>query len=116
MNRVSYFEMSALDMDRAKAFWEKTFGWEFQKYDGMDYYAVKTGSGSDGIDGGLSVREKDNQVVNNIEVADLDKTVEAIVQNGGKILVPKTEIPGMGHYAIFVDSEDNTFSVMQNNG
>jgi hypothetical protein len=113
MNRVSYFEFSALDMNRAKAFWEKTFGWEFQKYEGMDYYAVKTGKAGDGIDGGLSPREKDNQVVNNIDVANIDQTVKDIVRNGGTILVPKTEIPGMGHYAIFTDSEDNTFSIMQ---
>ena len=113
MNRVSYFEMSALDMNRAKAFWEKTFGWEFQKYEGMDYYAVKTGKDGAGIDGGLSQREKDNQVVNNIEVASIDQTVKEIVKNGGKILVPKSEIPGMGYYAIFVDSEDNTFSIME---
>src|ERR1041384_3940774 len=92
MNRVSYFEFSALDMERAKTFWEKTFDWKFEKYEGMDYYAVKTGSDEDGIDGGLSRRQKDNQVVNNIEVVDLDATIATIVQNGGKILVGKTEI------------------------
>ena len=114
MNRVSYFEMSALNMDRAKNFWEKTFGWKFQKWEGMEYYGVTTGTDSEGIDGGLSLREKDNQVVNNIEVASVEQTVAAIVKNGGKILVPKTEIPGMGYYAIFTDSEDNTFSIMEN--
>lgn len=115
MNRVSYFEFSALDMDRAKTFWENTFGWKFEKWEGMEYYAVKTGpDDQSGIDGGLSPREKDNQVVNNIEVADIDATLESIVRHGGKVLVGKSEIPGVGHYAIFTDTEDNTFSIMQN--
>ena len=40
MNRVSYFEMSALDMSRAVTFWQKTFGWQFTKYEGMDYKQI----------------------------------------------------------------------------
>ena len=67
-----------------------------------------------GIDGGLSPREKDNQVVNNIEVASLEATLDSIVRHGGKVLVGKSEIPGVGYYAIFADTEDNTFSLMQN--
>lgn len=115
MNRVSYFEFSALDMGRAMTFWQKTFGWTFEKWEGMDYYAVKTGPDeTPGIDGGLSPREKDNQVVNNIEVGDIEATLDSIVKNGGKVLVGKSEIPGVGFYAIFVDTEDNTFSIMQN--
>lgn len=115
MNRVSYFEFSAVDLDRAKAFWEKTFGWQFTKWEGMEYYAVKTGPDDvEGIDGGLSLREKDNQVVNNIEVANIDETLQQVVRNGGRVLVGKSEIPGVGHYAIFADTEDNTFSIMQN--
>ena len=114
MNRVGYFEFSALDMKRAMTFWEKTFGWKFQKYEGMDYYGVQTGTEGEGIDGGLSPREKDNQVVNNISVASIDQTVKEILKNGGKILVDKSEIPGVGFYAIFADSEDNTFSIMEN--
>ena len=49
-----------------------------------------------GIDGGLSPREKDNQVVNNIEVASLEATLDSIVRHGGKVLVGKSEIPGVG--------------------
>lgn len=114
MNRVSYFEISAVDMNRAMRFWEKTFGWSFQKWEGMEYYAIKTGPDEvPGIDGGLSVRQQDNQVVNNIEVASLDQTIRDIEANGGTILVGKSEIPGMGYYAIFADSENNTFSIME---
>lgn len=114
MSRVSYFEFSAVDMDRAMKFWASAFGWKFEKWAGMDYYAVKTGPDDQpGIDGGLTPREKDNQVVNNIEVADIDATLEAIVRHGGRVLVAKSEIPGVGHYAIFADTEDNTFSIMK---
>lgn len=39
---------------------------------------------------------------------DLQQIADKIVANGGKILLPKTEIgPEMGFYAIFVDTEGN---------
>ena len=39
---------------------------------------------------------------------DLQKVAAKIEVNGGKILVPKTEIgPDMGFYAVFTDTEGN---------
>jgi predicted enzyme related to lactoylglutathione lyase len=34
-------------------------------------------------------------------------------QSGGKITMPKTEIPNMGFFAIFLDSEDNMLGIYQ---
>lgn len=85
MNRVSYFEMSALDMKRAIKFYEKVFKWKFEKWgdDSMEYWMIKTGPDKEtGID-------------------------------GGKIIVDKSAIPGYGYYATFEDSEGNLMSVME---
>jgi len=38
---------------------------------------------------------------------DLQKVANKIVASGGKILVPRTEIPEMGYYATFRDTEGN---------
>jgi uncharacterized protein len=39
---------------------------------------------------------------------DLQVVVGKIEKHGGKIVVPKTEIgPGMGYYALFIDTEGN---------
>jgi predicted enzyme related to lactoylglutathione lyase len=47
---------------------------------------------------------------------DLQKIIDKIEKNGGKIVVPKTEIgPEMGFYAMFVDTEGNKLGLYSNN-
>ena len=47
---------------------------------------------------------------------DLQKVADKIETNGGKIVVPKTEIgPEMGFYAIFNDTEGNKLGLHSNN-
>ena len=54
MMRIVHFELPADDPARCMAFYQRAFGWRFEKWDGpMDYWMVKTGDGP-GIDGGLS--------------------------------------------------------------
>jgi len=50
-----------------------------------------------------------------ISVADLSKAIEAIKAAGGTILREPTEIPGIGMWASFRDSEGNRASVLQAN-
>ena len=39
---------------------------------------------------------------------DLQLTIDRVVQNGGQVIVPKTEItPEMGYFALFIDTEGN---------
>jgi len=38
-------------------------------------------------------------------VADLDETLKKATGRGGEVLVPKTPIPGVGHFAMFTDPE-----------
>jgi predicted enzyme related to lactoylglutathione lyase len=114
MPKVVHFDISALDTKRAIGFYQKTFGWKFTKAEGMDYWMIETGpEGQDGIGGGLGPREKDNYVVNTIQVDNIDKAVGDIKANGGKITAEKAEIPGYGWFAQFEDPEGNLFSVMQ---
>jgi uncharacterized protein len=34
---------------------------------------------------------------------------------GGKVVVPKTVVPGMGYYAVCVDTENNSFGIFEPN-
>lgn len=53
-----------IEPNRAQEFYEQTFGWKFNKWEGpgpgsapMDYWMIKTGEeGTAGINGGLSKR------------------------------------------------------------
>jgi hypothetical protein len=121
MARVVHFEIHAENPERAIQFYQKSFGWEFQKWDGpMDYWLVMTGpKDQPGIDGGLVPRqvEIDGQAVIayvcTIDVPDIDATVSTVEKNGGTIAVPKMAVPTVGWLVYFKDTEGNIFGAMQ---
>lgn len=118
MPRVTFFEVPADSPDRAMKFYKEVFGWQFDKWDGpMECWLVKTGNGGKrGIDGGLMKKSNNLPAIRNvIDVSSVDEYSGKISSNGGKLLMPKTEIPGIGFFALFQDTEGNVFGMMQEN-
>jgi predicted enzyme related to lactoylglutathione lyase len=116
MSRVIHFELPADDPARAIKFYEEVFGWTFEKWEGpMEYWLITTGpEGEPGIDGGLAPRnDSATGTENTIGVDDVDSVVKKIEASGGKILRPKSAVPGVGWLAYCEDTEGNTFGLMQ---
>lgn len=124
-NRVIHFEIQADDLNRAQNFYQKALGWKIEKYKfddaandmGMDYRMLVTGEkGEPGINGGLYQRPAENKLKTydcTIAVDDIDKVIEAIKKNGGKILKEKELMKGLGWLARCTDTEGNIFALMQ---
>ncbi len=53
--------------------------------------------------------------VNVMSTNDIDMILEKIVKAGGKILMPKEQIPGVGLFAYALDPDNNQFGIMQFN-
>ena len=115
MNRPIHFEIPAEKPERAIEFYEKVFGWKFEKWDGpAEYWIISTGESTPGIDGGLMTRRDPAQpCVNTMDVADLDATVGVVEGAGGQCVVPKMPVPGVGWLAYFKDTEGHIFGAMQ---
>ena len=115
MPRPVHFEIPADDPARAIRFYERVFGWQFQRWDGpMSYWLVRTGGEGPGIDGGLHPRAHPGQgPVNTIDVASCDEALRSIEGAGGSTVVPKMAVPGIGWLAYCSDPEGNTFGIMQ---
>jgi uncharacterized protein len=116
MPRVVHFEIPAEQPERACRFYTDVFGWKIQKWPGpQDYWLASTGDKDQpGIDGGILPRHDPTQpVINTIGVASLDETVATIEKHGGKIVVPRKAIPGVGWLAYFKDTEGNMFGVLE---
>ncbi|MGE3801681.1 MAG: VOC family protein [Candidatus Kapaibacterium sp.] len=116
MPRVVYFEFTADEPERAATFYENVFGWKMMKWEGPeDYWLVNTGEDSEpGINGGmLRRREGSPNATTSIEVESLDDYTESVLLNGGTQVVPRTDVPGVGSYAYFKDTEGNIFCIMQ---
>lgn len=122
-SRVIHFEIQADDVQRAKAFYEKTFEWTVQQWmsteqgAGMDYYGLITGpDGTPGINGGMYQRPAEKPLHTydcTIQVDDIDKAIEAVKANGGTVTSEKMQIPGVGWFAGGLDTEGNKFGMMQ---
>lgn len=116
MPRPIHFDIAADDPDRAMKFYKGVFGWKFNKWDGpLDYWLVTTGEKDEpGINGGISRRNKQMPgVMNTIGVPSVDRYMKKIEAKGGKILMPKMAIPGIGWFATCQDTEGNVFGIIQ---
>jgi predicted enzyme related to lactoylglutathione lyase len=115
MGRVVHFEIYADDPQRAAGFYGGVFGWQVAKWDGpVDYWMVTTGAeGEAGINGGITPRWNQERTVNTVDVDSLDDMVAKVEQAGGRVVAPKRAVPGVGWLAYCVDTEGNTFGLME---
>jgi predicted enzyme related to lactoylglutathione lyase len=116
VSRIIHFELPVDQPERAIKFYETVFGWRIEKWNGpVNYWLVSTGESSEpGIDGAIMQRGGAfASAVNTLAVASLDEAMQAVVANGGSIVVPRMAIPGVGYMAYFADTEGNLSGLMQ---
>jgi len=116
MYRPIHFEIPASNPERMMEFYSKVLGWKFTKWEGpTDYWLISTGDTKEpGIDGGILRRRDPAQpCVNTVNVPNLDETLTTIQASGGRCVVPKMAIPGVGWLAYCMDPEGNMLGYMQ---
>jgi uncharacterized protein len=108
---LRHFAINADDVQRAKRFYEKVFGWNFAPWGPPNFYQVKN-AGS-GLQGALQERRElapGRRAITfetTFAVDDLRVTMAAVAANGGKIAMPPYHIEGVGDIAYLEDSEGN---------
>jgi len=118
-NAIMHFEIPADDVERAKGFYTKLFGWKFESYPagpGEDeYFMVMAKDGENGINGGLMKRKMPGQpFANYVTVPSIDAALATAQANGARTALPKQEIGGgMGWIAAFLDPENNLIGLHQ---
>lgn len=115
MPRVVHFNLTADDVARAKKFYSKIFGWNFERWDGpMEYWLIKTGEdGELGINGGLAKKNPiSSGTVNTIDVTSVEEYSKKIQAEGGKV-TQGTPVRGIGYFAHCTDTEGNRFDIIQ---
>jgi len=122
--KVVHFELPADNVERARAFYKKTFQWGIQPMPEMNYTMVQTTPSDEngmpkelgGINGGIAARGNPSPVkvpVITISVDDIDQTLKQIGKNGGKMVQDKQSIGPMGFTAYFQDTEGNIVGLFQ---
>jgi predicted enzyme related to lactoylglutathione lyase len=115
---IVWFEIPADDLGRARTFYNKLFGWKIAPIPGMpDYLHIDTGGPDASPDGGLMARKHPEQAITNyVLVPSVAKAAAKVEKLGGKICVPKTEVPKMGYFVVCQDTEGNQFALWEKGG
>jgi predicted enzyme related to lactoylglutathione lyase len=123
-NRVVHFEIEAQNVDRAKKFYTKAFGWKTQQIgdDYGDYVVVQTGENTGkmedmGINGGI-YRGKKKKEINAyrcvVGVENVKQAIKNVKAAGGKVLSKgANDIPNVGLFVSCEDTEGNRFTMLQ---
>src|SRR5712672_246192 len=117
---LASFAIHVDDVDRARAFYEAVFGWEFEPWGPPGFYLIHTGDeASPGIQGLMHRRDTPRDGgsgLNGIEptfaVDDVDAIAAAVGRHGGRITLAKSVIPTVGALIRFLDPEGNDIGAM----
>ena len=121
MNKIVHFELPADNVERAKEFYEKMFGWKIEKVPDMDYWMISTVEvGEDrkpvepgAINGGMFKREAGDVPVVIADVPSVDEYLEKAVSLGAKIHIEKRSVGEFGWYAQIEDTEGNVMGIWE---
>ena len=120
-NSVVHFEIFASDVERARRFYERVFGWKFEVAGGPDFYLIVTGPDTDpGLRQGLIAKRRGpaapgalNAFRVTIAVTSITQSMSEIEAAGGKLRSPIVDIPDVGKVVEFADTEDNVACILQ---
>ncbi|MEX2557723.1 MAG: VOC family protein [Actinomycetota bacterium] len=109
---VIHCEIGGHEAEKLKGFYADLFGWESIPA-GPGYWLVAPQDG--GIGGGIMQATADmpRYVTVYVRVDGLEATLRRVAELGGRVLVPPTDIPGVGAFALFQDIEENIIGLMQ---
>jgi predicted enzyme related to lactoylglutathione lyase len=117
MSTIVHFIVPVEDLERAERFYGKLFGWRiFRNEEFPDYLGIMTHDeeGRETLGGGLSLRKDPAEGITNfIGVDSVEEHSAKVAELGGKVLVPKTAVPGEGWMVICQDPDNNTFGLWE---
>jgi uncharacterized protein len=125
MNPVVHFEMPYGDSKRLAKFYSDAFGWQMQTLgEEMGSYVLATTTETDEnqmvkapgtINGGFFPKGPDAPTYPSVVIAvdNIQAAMKKVASSDGKVLGEPIEIPGIGMYVSFTDTEGNRVSLLQ---
>jgi predicted enzyme related to lactoylglutathione lyase len=100
---IVHIELASSDPKATGKFLGDLFGWKIETDPNFDYVMF---SSQENVGGGLpSVSEtmKEGEILVHVQTDSIETSLARVTELGGQVLVGKTEIPGIGWFAIFND-------------
>jgi predicted enzyme related to lactoylglutathione lyase len=118
MSERMHFAINADDVAASREFYERVFGWRLTAWGPPGFYQIRFGA-DETVRGALQTRRDllEGQPTTGYEctfgVDDVDAVAREVVAAGGRILMPKTTIPGVGDLVFFADPGGNVVGAMR---
>jgi predicted enzyme related to lactoylglutathione lyase len=123
MAHVAHFAINADNIERARSFYGNVFGWRLEPWGPPGFYKINTGEAKGSevapVMGALQGRrelipgQRTNAYECTIAVDSVDETLAAVLANGGKVILAKSVIAGVGALFFFEDPEGNVAGAIQ---
>lgn len=116
---LHHFAVNADDIEASRRFYESVFGWTFTAWGPPGFYQIRTGTEAEpGVQGAMQERRDlldrpTNGVECTFAVDDVDATAAAVVGSGGRVVMERFTITGVGHLIAFEDPSGNAVLAMQ---
>jgi predicted enzyme related to lactoylglutathione lyase len=120
---LAHFAINADDVEATKAFYEHVFGWRFEPWGPPDFFHIKTGTGDGSAavapQGALQRRrelvpgERTVGFECTVAVSDVDAVAAAAVAHGGRVVMARATITGVGDLVFVADPSGNVVGAMR---
>lgn len=110
-HNIVHVEIPSADPKTSAKFYEDLFGWKAEHVEAMDYHMYSAAEGPGGGYPKIDENNKAGEVLIHVSTDDIETTLTKAEKMGAKTVVPKSEIPGMGWFAIFVDPSGNKIGI-----
>jgi len=114
----SWCELMTSDPDAAARFYSALFGWTLETMPdaGMPYQVIKTGTDAIGGVMGLPPGAPPGMPPTwaaYVTVADIEAVVKQVTALGGSVMMPPTDIPSVGRFAVIQDPQGAMLNVIE---
>ena len=116
--KLDHVELASKDPNATRKFLEKAFGWKFNVMPdmmpgGYSMHGREEGAAASGVGIRALQGPEHPGSVSYVTVMNIDEALKNVQAAGGKVVMPKTEIPGMGWTAVYVAPGEVTQGLYQ---
>lgn len=113
---IVHIEIPTEDQAKSAKFYQDLFGWKTTRDEKMNYTMWEPSEGPGGgfaplgeqMGGG---QVKPGDILIHVDSEDIEADLKKVVELGGKVVRPKSEIPGIGWWAEFKDPTGNRIAL-----
>ena len=119
---VAHFAINATDVDAAQRFYAEVFGWQMTPWGPPGFLKIERADGS--LPGPIGALQQHRELLPGmppaveltVAVQDVDEACAACLRAGGRVLMAKTLIPGVGELVFLQDPSGIPIGAMRYEG